>query len=199
MHTRSCMRRAAALVAILATLVSLTGCLPAGGGTHLGNSHRLRMVVDVTVDGHPVDVTKKMKVEIIKADVTVSKKDAAGISHVVHGINVDTGKPYPSTWKGYAPQQSDINYVPEAGPTIFYMVANLPPSQVRNMRGSFDSRLSLDATVALTCTFFRDDVQIPDSKIIGTVIDTMTIRAAQTTDAGRFLAVSCTWVDHSTH
>lgn len=193
------MKRAAALLASLALLVSLTGCYPAGGGTHPGNSHRLRMVVNVTVNGHPVDSSRRVKVEIIKADVTVSRKDAAGVPHVVHGINVDTGKPYPSTWKGYAPQQTDINYVPEAGPTIFYMVANLPPSQVRSTRGSFNPRLSLDATVALTCTFFRDDVQIPDSKIIGTVIDTMTIRAAQTTDAGRFLAVSCTWVDHSTH
>ncbi len=172
----------------LLALIALTGCYPPTAGA--GPSHNMKMIVTINIDGHP----GKAIVTIDKADVTVPATTHNGVDH---GINRDSGKSYPSSWKGYSPQQADIDYLVIRNPTTFTMWASITAVQVRAMRGADNKILRVNQVVSVDCTFLRDGKEIRRTEISGRTSDSMRVGDAKTVDKDRKLQVTCSWVDDS--
>lgn len=181
------MRRLATALTAATVLISLAGCLPTTTKP-VGHSRHLQMVLTVTIDGKPASFP--IRITGIAADVTVPSHTHPG--RIEHGINRDSGLPYPSHWDGYSPQTSDIDYVVERNPTTFTITGQLNASTLRTMGAAHGVRV--DQAVTLRCQYFRDGKEISTSYISGIIVDS-TQRAVKAT---RTLRVDCKWTDFST-
>lgn len=178
--TGRALRVAAALVGAL-LVASLAGCYPtARSNQPSGEHHVMRMVVEVRANEKPVAVF----VDVTKSDVVIRTGE--------HGINRDSGRPYPAKWRGTSPQHSEIDYWSGSNPTTFVFQAQVSASRVRTLK-----QIGRNAIVRVSCFLERDGRAIPSDHISGQQVAAMTPEQARTTMQGRELRVSCSWTDHS--